>query len=68
MSSSETKRLYRSRTDRQLTGVCGGLGAYLGIDSTLIRIAFVILALFGGPGLLLYIILALVVPDEPTIA
>ncbi len=67
MSGSETKRLYRSRTDRQLTGVCGGLGAYLGIDSTLIRIAF-IASLFGGPGVLLYLILALVVPDEPTIA
>lgn len=65
---SEVKRLYRSRTDRQLAGVCGGLGAYLGIDSTLIRIAFVAVTLFGGPGLLLYLILALVVPDEPTIA
>lgn len=62
---SEMKRLYRSRTDRQLTGVCGGLGAYLGIDPTLIRIAFVLLTLFGGPGLLLYIILALIVPEEP---
>lgn len=62
----ETKRLYRSRTDRQLAGVCGGLANYLEIDPTMIRIAFVLLALFGGPGLLLYIIMALVVPEEPT--
>ncbi|MGQ9888553.1 MAG: PspC domain-containing protein [Aggregatilineales bacterium] len=67
MSGSQTKRLYRSRTDRQLAGVCGGLGDYLGIDSTLVRIAFIVLALFSGPGLLLYLILAIVVPDEPTI-
>ncbi len=65
MSASEPKRLYRSRTDRQLAGVCAGLAAYLGLDVSLVRIAFIILALLGGPGLLLYIILALVVPEEP---
>lgn len=67
MSESEPKRLYRSRTDRQFAGVCGGLAQYLGVDATIIRIAFVVLALAGGPGLLLYLILALVVPDEPTV-
>lgn len=65
MSASEPKRLYRSRTDRQLAGVCAGLAAYLGLDVSLVRIAFIILALLGGPGLLLYIILALVIPEEP---
>jgi len=45
--------------------VCSGLAAYLGLDVSIVRIAFIILALLGGPGLLLYIILALVVPEEP---
>lgn len=61
----ETRRLYRSRTDRQLAGVCGGLGEYFGIDPTVIRLLFVLFALAGGPGLILYIILALVVPEAP---
>ncbi len=65
MSESEPKRLYRSRTDRQVAGVCSGLAAYLGLDVSIVRIVFIILALLGGPGLLLYIILALVVPEEP---
>ncbi len=60
-----TKKLYRSRTNRQLAGVCGGLGDYFGVDSTLVRILFVIFALLGGPGLILYIILALIIPNEP---
>ena len=56
------KRLYRSRSDRQLAGVCGGLGEYFGVDPTIVRLIFIVLALAGGPGLLLYIILALVIP------
>ena len=59
------KRLYRSRTDRQLAGVCRGLGEYFGVDPTIVRLIFVVLALAGGPGLLLYIILALVIPEAP---
>lgn len=62
---SQAKRLYRSRTDRQLAGVCGGVADYLSIDPTLVRVIWVILTLAGGPGLILYIILALVVPEEP---
>lgn len=62
----ETKKLYRSRADRMIAGVCGGLGRYLGIDPTLIRLAFVLLVLFGvGSGLLAYIIMMLIVPLEP---
>ncbi len=60
-----TKRLYRSRSDRQLAGVCGGLADYFGIDPTIVRILFVLLALAGGPGLIFYIILALVIPEAP---
>lgn len=58
------KKFYRSTRDRKIWGVCGGLGEYFNIDSTLIRIAFVLLTLAGGWGLLLYIILALVAPSE----
>jgi len=56
------RKLYRSQTDSMLGGVCGGLGEYLGVDSTLIRLAFVLLTLWGGHGLLLYIIMLIVVP------
>lgn len=59
------KRLYRSRTDKQMAGVCGGVADYLGIDPTIVRIVWVLLTLAGGPGLILYIIMALVVPEEP---
>jgi len=62
----ETKKLYRSRTDRMIAGVCGGLGKYLGIDPTLIRLIFALLVFFGvGSGLLVYLILMIVVPEEP---
>ena len=63
--TSEYKRLYRSREDRMIAGVCGGLGEYFGIDPTLVRLLFVFAALFYGPGILVYLILMLVVPEEP---
>ena len=56
------RKLYRSRNDSRIAGVCGGLGEYLDIDPTLIRLIFVLLALTGGHGVLLYIILWLIVP------
>ncbi len=56
------RKLVRSQTDSMLGGVCGGLGEYLSVDSTLIRLAFVLLTLWGGHGLLLYIIMLIVVP------
>ena len=59
------KRLYRSKTDRMLFGVCGGLGKYLGIDPTIIRVIFVLLA-FTGFGILAYIVLAVIAPLEET--
>lgn len=62
----EGKKLYRSSTDKMLTGVCGGLGQYLGIDATVIRLIFALLVFFGaGSGIVLYIILALIMPLEP---
>ncbi len=63
--SADIKRLYRSRHERMIGGVCGGLGEYLNVDATLVRLIFVLGALFGGPGLLVYFIMLLVVPEEP---
>jgi phage shock protein C len=65
--STETKRLYRSRSDRMIAGVCAGMGKYLGIDATVIRLLFALLAIFTGvvPGLILYLIMMFIVPDEP---
>ena len=63
--ATEMHRLYRSRTDRMIGGVCGGLGKYLTIDPTVVRLIFVLALLLGGHGLLVYLILLLVVPEEP---
>ncbi len=59
------KRLYRSTQDRMFAGVCGGIAEYLEVDPTLVRLVFVALTLMGGPGLVMYIILMLVVPEQP---
>ena len=62
---AKTRRLYRSRTDRKLAGVCGGLAQYFHTDTTLIRVLFVVLALLGGPGLVIYLLMWILVPEEP---
>ncbi|KUK64456.1 MAG: Phage shock protein C, PspC [Parcubacteria bacterium 34_609] len=59
------KKLYRSDTDKIIWGVCGGIGEYFQIDSVIIRILFILMFLAGGVGLLLYIILAIVMPKSP---
>jgi phage shock protein PspC (stress-responsive transcriptional regulator) len=62
----KTKHLYRSRANRKIAGVCGGLAEYFGVDATIIRIIAVILLLPGWiPGFLPYVILWVVVPEEP---
>jgi phage shock protein PspC (stress-responsive transcriptional regulator) len=58
------KKLYRSRNDRMLAGVAGGLADYFGIDPVLVRVIFVLVFFLGGGGLLAYIILWIVVPEE----
>jgi len=63
--AQEPKRLYRSRSKRMLGGVCGGLGEYLKIDPTVMRVIFVILAFFYGASLLIYLIMWVLVPEEP---
>lgn len=57
-----TERLRRSERDRVIAGVCGGLAEYLRVDATLVRVAFVVLAFFGGSGAILYLVLWLVMP------
>jgi phage shock protein C len=68
--STQTKRLYRSRKNRMLFGVAAGLGEYFGLDPTLVRLFFVFgLFFLGVPGTLAlaYLILAIVVPEDPSI-
>ena len=61
------KKLYRSRTDKKVCGVCGGLAEYLDMDPTIIRLICAFAILFAGFGLLAYFIAALVIPNQPTI-
>jgi phage shock protein PspC (stress-responsive transcriptional regulator) len=63
--NNETKRLYRSRDERMIGGVASGLGMYLGLDPTIVRLIFVVLQLAFPGTLLAYLILLLVVPEEP---
>lgn len=59
------KRLVRSRGNKMLAGVCGGLAEYLGVDPVIVRLAAVLLTLWNGVGLLIYLVLALIMPQEP---
>lgn len=59
-----TRKLYRSRTDRKLAGVCGGLAQFSNLDATLIRVIFVVTTLFGA-GLLIYLVMWIMVPEGP---
>ena len=65
--ADQTKRLYRSRADRQLAGVLGGVAEYFGLDPSLVRIGFVVVTFFTAciPGTLLYLTMALIVPAAP---
>jgi phage shock protein C len=62
---AQTRKLYRSRTDRKLAGVCGGLAQYFNLDATLIRVLFIVLAVLGGSGLVIYLAIWIIVPNEP---
>ena len=62
----DTKKLYRSRSNRMVFGVCGGLGNFFGIDPSLMRLLFVIGTLFGfGSFIFIYIAIFIIVPEEP---
>ncbi|NBI28933.1 PspC domain-containing protein [Chengkuizengella marina] len=60
--------LYRSQTDKKLTGLCGGLAEYLNVDANLLRVILIITAVFtGGTVILLYVLISLVIPKEPAL-
>jgi len=61
------KKFYLSSTDNKIAGVCGGLAEYFNIDSTLVRIFFLVLFFIGGGGLLAYIIIWIAAPNNPDI-
>jgi phage shock protein C len=64
---NETKKLYRSIVDKRIAGVCGGLGEYLNVDSTVMRILFVAaFFLTGTLAFWLYLVMWIVVPEPPT--
>jgi phage shock protein C len=63
---SQNKKLFKSRTDKKLSGVCGGLAKYFGISSTMVRLIFAIATIFGYGGMILiYLALAIALPKEP---
>ena len=64
-AAGPAKGLHLSRTDRKIAGVCGGLGEWLDVDPVFLRVAFVLLALAGGLGIVVYIVLWLFVPRAP---
>lgn len=59
------RRLYRSRNQRMLAGVCGGIAEYLNVDPTLIRLLWVIFCFMAGSGILAYIVAAIIIPIDP---
>ncbi|HTF41020.1 MAG TPA: PspC domain-containing protein [Propionibacteriaceae bacterium] len=59
----EPRKLYRSRTQRMVAGVCGGLAEYFNVDTTVIRVLFLVITLFGGAGLVVYVVMWILVPD-----
>lgn len=63
------KRLYRSKKDRVIAGVCGGLAEYFNVDSAMLRLIWVLIVIFTGfvPGVLTYIVAILIVPQEPPV-
>ena len=60
-----SKKLYKSKIDRKIFGVCGGIAEYFRVDSTIIRLIFVVLALGSMSGVLIYLLAALIMPEEP---
>ena len=65
--ASKTQRMFRSKTNRMLSGVCGGIAEYTGIDPTIVRLLFIAVIFFScGAGILLYLAALLIMPLEPT--
>lgn len=64
MEATPERRLHRSRRDKMIAGVCGGLGEFFDIDPVVWRLAFVVVTLLGGAGVVIYIVLAILMPQE----
>jgi len=64
-ASDQPKRLHRSRDQRMIAGVCGGIAEYFNLDATVVRLIFVVAALFAGAAILAYLIAWIIVPEEP---
>lgn len=67
MNDLRKMKLVKSRTNKMLTGVCGGIGELLGIDPTIIHLIWAALSLAGGTGIILYIIAAVIIPEDDDI-
>jgi len=67
MEKFQNKKLYRSRTDKIIGGICGGLAEYLNFDVSILRLVWTIIVIFTGvvPGVVVYLIALIIVPDEP---
>ena len=59
------KRLYKSRYDRKISGVCAGIAEYFALDPTVVRVAWVIFTALAGAGLIAYIACAIIMPEQP---
>ncbi len=64
---SETKRLYRSSSDKMIAGVCGGIAEYFGWDPTLVRVGYVLLSMGSVffPGIIAYLVMMVIIPERP---
>lgn len=60
----EPKKLYKSSSNKMVSGVCGGIAEYINVDPTIIRLLWVVFSFMGGAGLLAYIVAAIVIPNE----
>jgi phage shock protein C len=65
--TEQQRRLYRSQTNKVIAGVCGGLAEYLNVDTTIIRLVWVLLTLLGGSGIILYVLAFFIVPEKPIV-
>ena len=63
--NQQPKRLFRSKNDRKLFGVCGGIAEYFNIDPVIVRVGWVVAGLMFGSGILAYVIAAIVMPEQP---
>lgn len=59
------KKLYKSNKNKMIDGVCGGIGEYINIDPTIVRLGWVVFCALGGSGIIAYIIAAIIIPRNP---